>query len=140
MSDIELIKRELNRIKLDVEQLNKRIESLKELESVKEMKASAKDLKIGDVPEERIADLISPLANAERVKILKRLLENGRYFTELMNETGLSHSPLYFHLNVLQKSGYVNQEFARGRYLISTLGSEALRTAVRLYRMIEGGK
>ena len=105
----------------------------KDIQAHKESKKGEISQKIEDLPEAKIADLFSPLGHMERIKILKSLMTGGKYFTELMNETGLSHSPVYFHLNVLQKASYVNQEFARGRYLITAVGEEAMSFAVRLY-------
>ena len=136
MSEIEIMKKELDKIKAGVEQLYQKIESFKAVSTLGDESASVGGLRVEDMPEDRVAELFSPLAHVERVKILKRLLDGGKYFTELMNETGLSHSPLYFHLNVLQKGGYVNHEYVRGRYLITSLGSEALRAAIRLYRLV----
>ena len=133
MSDIELVKDELNRIKASLIQLCERVDSMARGTYGKEAEAS--QFKTEDIPVEKIADLCSPMGHVERVKILKSLMTGGKYFTELMNETGLSHSPLYFHLNVLQKAEYVSQEFARGRYLISPLGKEAMNSIVRLYRI-----
>lgn len=48
--------------------------------------------------------------------------------------------PLYFHLSMLEKAGYVDQEIVRGMYLITALGVEALRFAAHLYSYSEGRK
>jgi len=124
---------ELDDIRTRLDKLSKRIDSLDEARSVKEEFVDDIDSAIDGMSEEKAADLIRPLAHAERVRILKKLRENGKYFTELMDKTGLSQSPLTFHLSILEKGGYVHQEFARGRYLITTLGTEALKFAVHLY-------
>ncbi len=138
MSEVELARKEIDRMQKGLDQLSRRIDSLATMAQPNAEAGSAEGVKMEDMPAERIAQLFSSLAHVERVKILKTLYGGGKYFTELMNETGLSHSPLYFHLNVLQKDRYVNQEFARGRYLITSLGSEALRVAFRLFFVSQG--
>ena len=87
---------------------------------------------------EGVPAAVSPLAHMERIKILRALREGGKYFTELMNETGLSHSPLRFHLNVLIQGRYASQEYSRGRYLITRLGLEGLRHGAILASLREG--
>jgi len=136
LSKMELARVEIERVREELEQLYRRIDSIARM--LHSGDASLPEgPEVEDLPEEKIAELFSPLAHVERVKILKVLSDGGKYFTELMDETGLSHSPLYFHLNVLQKSWYVTQEFTRGRYLITPLGSEALKAACRLYKISE---
>ena len=136
LSKMELARVEIERVKEELEQLHRRVDFI--ARTLHSGDASPPEgPKVKDLPEEKVAELFSPLAHVERVKILKALYAGGKYFTELMDETGLSHSPLYFHLNVLQRSRYVAQEFTRGRYLITPLGSEALKAACRLYKMSE---
>jgi len=132
------ITEELDDIRTRLDKLYTRISSLDEARSIKGAFVDDIDPAIEGMSEEKAADLIRPLAHAERVRILKKLRENGKYFTELMDKTGLSQSPLTFHLSMLEKAGYVDQEFARGRYLITTLGTEALRLIVHLYNFGEG--
>jgi len=131
---------ELDDIRTRLDKLYKRINSLDEGVSIKEEFPDSIDPAIEGMSEEKAADLIRPLAHAERVRILKKLREDGKYFTELMDKTGLSQSPLTFHLSMLEKAGYVNQEFARGRYLITASGTEAVRFVVQLYSFCERRK
>ncbi|MBU7043528.1 MAG: hypothetical protein HXS47_08030 [Theionarchaea archaeon] len=76
---------------------------------------------------EKASSLLKPLANAERLKILKGLYHEGKYFTDLVEITGLEHSPLRFHLSSLMEAAYAEQERSRGRYLITVYGKIALR-------------
>jgi DNA-binding transcriptional ArsR family regulator len=73
------------------------------------------------------AELLKPLANSERLKILQALYADGKYFTDMVELTGLEHSPLRFHLSSLMDAGYAEQERYRGRYLITVYGKIALR-------------
>jgi DNA-binding transcriptional ArsR family regulator len=137
MSDLESAKNGIEQIRKELEQLSQKIEYIAKASSLGTEATSIESMKIEDLSEERVAELFSSLAHVERVKILKTLYGGGKYFTELMNKTGLSHSPLYFHLTVLQKGRYVIQEFTRGRYLITPLGSEALKVASHLCKIIK---
>lgn len=129
---------ELDDIRTRLDKLYRRISSLDEVGGIKGAFVDSMDPTIEGMSEEKAADLIRPLAHAERVRILKKLRENGKYFTEIMDKTSLSQSPLTFHLSMLEKAGYVDQEFVRGRYLITTLGTEALKLTVHLYNSSEG--
>lgn len=80
-----------------------------------------------DFDPEKASEILKPLANSERLKILKALYTEGKYFTDLVELTGLEHSPLRFHLSSLIDSGYAEQERYRGRYLIALHGKIALR-------------
>ncbi|MGD2250106.1 MAG: winged helix-turn-helix domain-containing protein [Candidatus Methanofastidiosia archaeon] len=71
--------------------------------------------------------MLKPLANTERLKILQALYTEGKYFTDMVDLTGLEHSPLRFHLSSLIDAGYAEQERYRGRYLITVHGKIALR-------------
>lgn len=76
---------------------------------------------------ETASQMLKPLANAERLKILQALYTEGKYFTDMVDLTGLEHSPLRFHLSSLIDAGYAEQERYRGRYLITIYGKIALR-------------
>jgi DNA-binding HxlR family transcriptional regulator len=128
----ETTEKELQQIKQQIQQLTKKLEDITvslatKTETTKEHQTQH-EIFSGDLTE-----LIVPLANIERIKILKELSENGKYFTELMKETNLSHSPLTFHLNILERAGYIKQEFTRGRYIITPLGKTALQMLIQLY-------
>jgi DNA-binding transcriptional ArsR family regulator len=76
---------------------------------------------------ETASSMLKPLANEERLKILQALYTEGKYFTDMVDLTGLEHSPLRFHLSSLIDAGYAEQERYRGRYLITVYGKIALR-------------
>jgi DNA-binding transcriptional ArsR family regulator len=80
-----------------------------------------------DFDPEKASEILKPLANNERLKILQALYSEGKYFTDLVEVTGLEHSPLRFHLSSLIDASYAEQERYRGRYLITVHGKIALR-------------
>jgi DNA-binding transcriptional ArsR family regulator len=143
MENIEHMKREL-REELRAEMRQLRDELLKqrtapEEEAAKEAAAITADvrkllseqkeefLKYTEFDPEKASEMLKPLANSERLKILQALYTEGRYFTDMVELTGLEHSPLRFHLSSLIDAGYAEQERYRGRYLITVYGKIALR-------------
>jgi len=145
MEDIEHVKKEL-REELRAEMRQLRDELLKqytqpvepeaaEPQDVTEITADVRKLVIGqkefaeyvEFDPEKASEGLKPLANNERLKILQALYTGGKYFTDLVEVTGLEHSPLRFHLSSLIDAGYAEQERYRGRYLITVQGKIALR-------------
>ena len=144
MEDIEHVKKELKE-ELRAEMRQLRDELLKQYapeekegegEDITEITADVRKLLserksgfaeyIGFDPE-KASEILKPLANSERLKILQSLYDEGKYFTDLVELTGLEHSPLRFHLSSLMDAGYAEQERYRGRYLITVHGKIALR-------------
>ena len=76
---------------------------------------------------EEECNLLSPLANEIRLKILKILSKGGRYYTQLEREIGLKGGHFHFHLDKLIEARYVIQEEEKGPYLITTNGLKALK-------------
>ena len=155
MEDIEHMKKEL-REELRAEMRQLRDELLKqytqpvepeaaEPQDVTEITADVRKLVIGqkefaeyvEFDPEKASEVLKPLANNERLKILQALYTGGKYFTDLVEVTGLEHSPLRFHLSSLIDAGYAEQERYRGRYLITVQGKIALRLVGFL--MAKGG-
>lgn len=91
------------------------------------------------VPPEEAERLLSPLASAERIRILYLLSERPRYHQDLMEESKLAPGTLPHHLKQLEDAGYVTQERVRGRYLITIPGRMALKLAEYLHNQMEGG-
>ncbi len=142
MDDIEHVKKELRKeFKAEMRQL--RDELLKQYqapqaevtEDVQEIAQEMRKLlsekkeyaEYIDFDPEKASEMLKPLANAERLKILQALYDEGKYFTDMTELTGLEHSPLRFHLSNLIDAGYTEQERYRGRYLITVYGKIALR-------------
>lgn len=56
---------------------------------------------------EKLEDMLSPLSNAVRLKVLALLYTSSRSFTEIMSELQMQKGHLQFHLRKLVDSGYV---------------------------------
>jgi DNA-binding transcriptional ArsR family regulator len=91
------------------------------------------------VSPEEAERLLSPLASAERVRILYLLSERPRYHQDLMEESKLAPGTLPHHLKQLEDAGYVTQERVRGRYLITIPGRMALKLAEYLHNQMQSG-
>lgn len=86
------------------------------------------------IPEETINDeILEPLANVKRLKILKSLLIKERTFSELMQLTGLQGGNLLFHLQKLLDAGIIIQRHERGDYMITEKGYKILKNIAGLY-------
>jgi len=84
------------------------------------------DRLIEDLSPEGAAQALTVIANDARIKILKMLYYDGKYFSDIEHETGLNPSPLNFHLTKLMQAGLISQEKARGRYIITQKGKVVL--------------
>ncbi|MFX0096786.1 MAG: ArsR family transcriptional regulator [Candidatus Hodarchaeota archaeon] len=91
---------------------------------------------ISPVPPEEAQRLLSPLASAERIKLLYLLADSPQYHQDLMNESGLAPGTLPHHLKQLEEAGYITQERVRGRYLITIPGRMALKLAEYLHNQM----
>lgn len=87
-----------------------------------------------EVSDTDIANVLIPLANLERIKIMRQLSKGSKYFNELLRATALTNSPLRFHLKILLDAAYIKQERPRGKYTLTSLGKKALKMAEELAR------
>jgi DNA-binding transcriptional ArsR family regulator len=90
-----------------------------------------------NIPPERVASVITPLASEERLKILDFLKGGGRTFKELEEHTGKAGSSLTHHLNPLLEAGYVIKGEVRGTYYLAVEGRLAYRLAQWLTDRLE---
>jgi hypothetical protein len=58
----------------------------------------------------RMAKLLSPFSNEQRIRILKMLLEGDKLSSELIQTTGLEGGQLYHHLKELALAEYIEQK------------------------------
>jgi DNA-binding transcriptional ArsR family regulator len=83
----------------------------------------------------KIAAIMSALGQEHRIKILRELMDGGKYVSELQsNMPEITASTLSSHLDILQRAGLVVQERERGRYLISLPGRMAYKMANAITR------
>jgi DNA-binding transcriptional ArsR family regulator len=93
-----------------------------------------------DIKEEEICELLAPLSNVTRLKILKNLGKGGKNFAQLERQIGIKGGHLQFHLNNLIQAGYVVQEKPQGKYLITMRGLKALKFSYELREVVGGNQ
>jgi len=81
--------------------------------------------------EEEIAEKISAVSNAVRIKILEALFKGERSYAELERITGIKGGHLQFHLKKLIKAGYAARGL-RGDYVITAEGLGILKLIFEL--------
>ena len=92
---------------------------------------------IESIPPERVAQIVAPLGNEERLKIIDYLKPGGKSFNEIEEFTGKTGSSLTHHLNPLIDAGYVVKGEVRGTYYVTVEGRLAYRLAQWLTHRVE---
>ncbi|TFG28307.1 MAG: ArsR family transcriptional regulator [Promethearchaeota archaeon] len=77
-----------------------------------------------ELNEEELNDLLTPLSNAVRLKILNTLSKGGKNYSQLEEATGIKAGHLLFHIDKLKEVEYIIQE--NKKYLITMKGRKAL--------------
>lgn len=98
----------------------------KELSSkyFKELTLLEEELEIEETNEEQINEILTPLSNVIRLKILKNLKKGGKYYSQLEEEIGIKAGHLLFHIEKLKEANYVIQE--NKKYIITLNGRKVL--------------
>lgn len=116
----------------------------KQLELLRSMSGYAKSrpehekmISIVDIPDEVVSSICEPLANKQRLLILKTLSTETRSFSELSRITGLRGGNLLFHLQKLLDTNMILQRTERGDYLLTNKGYNILQGIAELYNMTE---
>ncbi len=78
--------------------------------------------------------IMNALSDTRRLKIMKILEQGPMYQTDLSDMAEVKGGTLKHHLDILIDVGFVYQEQARGRYLITQFGIEALKLVEVLFR------
>jgi len=84
----------------------------------------------------RIANLLSPFSNGQRILILKTLIEADKSSSELSQMTGLEGGQLYHHLKELALAEYIEQK-ERGIYTLTEKGQMASLTVLAMAMTLE---
>jgi DNA-binding transcriptional ArsR family regulator len=79
-------------------------------------------------------NLTGALSDVRRLKILKELEKGPQYQGDLSENVDIKGGTLKHHLDTLMEVKYLYQEAARGRYLITQLGVEAVKLSEMLFR------
>lgn len=90
--------------------------------SIRRLKRRRLSPAIASIPPERIARIVGPLGNVDRLRILKYLQDGGRSFNEIEQHIGKTGSSLTHHLTPLLDAGYVIKGEVRGKYYITVMG------------------
>lgn len=89
---------------------------------------------VTDLPDEvLVRDILEPLANQHRFRIVQALATESQTFSSLSNLTDLRGGNLLFHLKKLQDAGMILQRHERGDYIITEKGYKALTGIGSLY-------
>lgn len=93
------------------------------------------DLKdFANIPEDFVVnEILEPVSNVTRFKILKNLAIKERTFSDMMQLTGLRGGNLLFHLQKLLDKGLIVQKHDRGDYMITEAGYKILKAIAKLY-------
>jgi len=82
-------------------------------------------------PIEEVVNVLTPLADLYRLKILSMLIKGDRSSTEIGKELNIEGGQLYHHLDQLLENHYI-ERVDRGLYSIDSEGWRALLTVVQL--------
>jgi DNA-binding transcriptional ArsR family regulator len=84
-------------------------------------------------PGKVVSEVCEPIANRQRLLMLKALSGESKTFSELSKLTGLRGGNLLFHLQKLLDTGMVLQRNERGDYIITRKGYSTLQGLSRIY-------
>lgn len=87
-------------------------------------------------PDRIVSEVCEPVANRQRLVMLKALSGESKTFSELSKLTGLRGGNLLFHLQKLLDTGMVLQRSDRGDYIITRKGYSTLQGLSRIYSEI----
>jgi DNA-binding transcriptional ArsR family regulator len=82
--------------------------------------------------EDLVRNILEPVANVQRVQILKSLAGQTRTFSDLSQLTGLRGGNLLFHIKKLTDTGMILQRHERGDYIITEKGWKTLNHVIDL--------
>jgi len=89
------------------------------------------------LPEETVVKyILEPLANRQRLQILKALSGATNTFSGLSQLTGLRGGNLLFHLSKLLGCGMILQRSGRGDYMITERGYTALKGITEIHSLL----
>lgn len=83
-----------------------------------------------------VTDVCEPLANKQRLAILKSLNSGTGSFSELSKLTGLRGGNLLFHIQKLLDTGMIIQRTERGDYMITKRGHVTLKGMAELHEKL----
>ena len=116
----------------------KQVKLMRSLQIYEEREEGAKTADISEIePDRLVSEICEPVANRQRLVMLKALSGESKTFSELSKLTGLRGGNLLFHLQKLLETGMVLQRSERGDYIITRKGYSTLQGLSRIYSEIE---
>jgi DNA-binding transcriptional ArsR family regulator len=77
--------------------------------------------------EKIVREVIDPLANPQRLEIMKSLMDQPQSYSWLSHQTGLKGGNLLFHLQKLTSASMIVQSHERGDYSLTEKGDKVLK-------------
>lgn len=74
-----------------------------------------------------VKDVLEPIANPARLKILIAVHQGRKGFSELSEVTGMKGGHIIFHLKRLLHSGLITQNGRKGDYIITSKGEKVIK-------------
>jgi DNA-binding transcriptional ArsR family regulator len=97
-----------------------------------------KKREISEIEEGAVVDgILEPIANRQRLQILKAVSVEARTFSHLAEVTGLRGGNLLFHIQKLADSGIIIQRHERGDYMITEKGYRVLKGVSDVYQTLK---
>jgi len=116
----------------------KQVKLMRSLQIYEEKEEGAKRADISEIePDRLVSEICEPVANKQRLLMLKMLSGENKTFSELSKLTGLRGGNLLFHLQKLLETGMILQRSERGDYIITRKGYSTLQGLSRIYSEIE---
>lgn len=94
------------------------------------------NININEISDDIVAEICEPLANRQRLLILRSLNSDGLSFSQLSKITGLRGGNLLFHIQKLLDTGMILQRTERGDYMITRKGHMTLKGMAELYEKL----
>ena len=116
----------------------KQVKLMRSLQIYEDRKEGSKKPDISEIePDRLVSEVCEPVANRQRLLMLKALSGESKTFSELSKLTGLRGGNLLFHLQKLLDTGMVLQQNERGDYIITRKGYLTLQGLSRIYSEVE---
>jgi predicted transcriptional regulator len=91
---------------------------------------------IENISDEIVSQICEPLANRQRLCILRLLNSSARSFSDISKSTGLRGGNLLFHIQKLLDTGMIVQRSERGDYMITRKGHMTLKGMAELFEKL----
>ncbi|MDK2938087.1 MAG: hypothetical protein PWQ51_251 [Methanolobus sp.] len=101
-----------------------------------EEQSSVVSMDIENISDEIVSQICEPLANRQRLCILRLLNSSARSFSDISKSTGLRGGNLLFHIQKLLDTGIIVQRSERGDYMITRKGHMTLKGMAELFEKL----